>query len=68
MFYADNSILMSVDDAEKMCYGCPLIKQCYDYAVADGITAGIWGGVIFDEDDGALFEEEDFSDINSESN
>lgn len=55
-FYADRSIEVSVDKAEEMCYGCPLIKVCYDYAVADKITAGIWGGVHFDEDEGVLFE------------
>lgn len=59
-FYADRSIEVSVDEAEEMCYGCPLIKACYDYAVADKITAGIWGGIHFDEEDIALFEEEDF--------
>lgn len=59
-FYADRSIEVSVDMAEQMCYSCPLIKACYDYAVADNITAGIWGGVHFDEDDGAIFKEEDF--------
>lgn len=59
-FYADRSIEVSVDQAEVMCYGCPLIKVCYDYAIADGITAGIWGGVHMDEDDGAIFKEEDF--------
>ena len=58
-FYADRSIEVSVDKAEEMCYGCPLLKQCYDYAVADNITAGIWGGIHFDEDEGALFDEFD---------
>lgn len=50
-FWADNSTLMSVQDAEEMCYGCPLLKQCYDFAVAAEITAGIWGGVHFDQED-----------------
>lgn len=59
-YYADKSIEISVDKAEEMCYACPLIKACYDYAVADNITAGIWGGIHFDEDDGAIFKEEDF--------
>jgi len=58
-FYADRSIEVSVEEAEIMCYGCPLLKQCYDYAVADNITAGIWGGIHFDEDEGALFDEFD---------
>ena len=59
-FYADRSAEVSVDKAEEMCYGCPLLKKCYDYAVADNVNAGIWGGVHFDENEVALFEEEDF--------
>lgn len=55
-FFADRSIEVSADDAEQMCHGCPLIKECYDYAVADEVNAGIWGGIHFDEDDGTLFE------------
>lgn len=57
--WADNSILYSAEDAESMCHGCPLLKQCYDYAVADNVNAGIWGGCHFDEQELALFEEED---------
>lgn len=37
----------TVDEAEQLCYGCPLLKLCYDYAVADEITYGVWGGVDF---------------------
>lgn len=59
-FYADRSAEVSVDKAEEMCYGCPILKACYDYAVADNVNAGIWGGVHFDENEVALFEEEDF--------
>lgn len=55
-FYADRSIEMSVEDAEVMCYGCPLLKACYDYAVADNVNAGIWGGIHFDQDEGTLFD------------
>lgn len=58
-FYADRSIEVSIDKAEEMCYNCPLIKQCYDYAVADNVTAGIWGGIHFDQDEGELFDEFD---------
>lgn len=59
-YYADKSIEVSALEAEVMCHGCPLIKPCYDYAVADNISAGIWGGLHFDEDDGSIFKEEDF--------
>lgn len=54
--YADNSVMKTVDEAEEMCYNCPLLKACYDYAVADKVSAGIWGGVHFDEIEEALFE------------
>lgn len=56
-YYADKSIEVSVDKAEEMCYNCPLIKQCYDYAVADNVKVGIWGGLHFDEDEGMLFDD-----------
>lgn len=56
--YADRSIEVSVDKAEEMCYTCPLLKACYEYAVAGKVTAGIWGGVHFDEIEEALFESE----------
>lgn len=56
--YADNSIKISIDKAEEMCYNCPIIKQCYDYAVAANVTAGIWGGIHFDTIEEALFESE----------
>ncbi len=55
-FYADRSIEVSAAEAELMCYGCPLIKQCYDFAVAQEVNAGIWGGLHFDQDEGALFD------------
>lgn len=38
-----------VDDnrAEELCHGCPLLKQCYDFAVASKQEYGIWGGINF---------------------
>jgi hypothetical protein len=57
--WADNSIWYSPDEAEAMCHGCPLLKSCYDFAVAQEVNAGIWGGIHFDEDEGLLFEEGD---------
>jgi Transcription factor WhiB len=46
-FYADYPDGIDVDTAEEMCYGCPLLKLCYDYAVSDNVEVGIWGGVNF---------------------
>jgi hypothetical protein len=58
-YYADKSIEVSADRAEEMCYNCPLIKECYEYAVAGKVNVGIWGGLHFDEDEGVLFDELD---------
>jgi len=44
-FFVDYSENIDVDTAEQMCYGCPLLKLCYDYAVADNVQVGVWGGV-----------------------
>lgn len=38
-------IWLSVDDCEALCYGCPIIKQCHDFAVANEETNGVWGGI-----------------------
>jgi hypothetical protein len=38
---------LSPDEAEVLCYGCPLLKQCYDFAVANSEQYGIWGGINF---------------------
>lgn len=40
-------VSISDNDAEALCYGCPLLKQCYDYAVAADMDDGIWGGINF---------------------
>ena len=46
------------DEAESLCHGCPLIKQCYDFAVANDEKSGIWGGIDFSIDQNALFPED----------
>ena len=43
------------DVAEQLCHGCPLIKQCYDFAVANEETFGIWGGINFGLEEDQLF-------------
>lgn len=35
--------------AKRICGGCPVLKQCGDYAVAAGERIGIWGGMTGDE-------------------
>lgn len=51
---------LTVDECEELCYGCPLIKECYEFAVANEEQHGIWGGVNFgvNEDDLFNIEEE----------
>jgi len=37
----DISVALEVD---RMCLGCPVIKQCFDYGVSTE-SWGVWGGV-----------------------
>ena len=46
----DTPETVSLDKAEELCYNCPLLKQCYDFAVGSKQTYGIWGGVNFTEE------------------
>lgn len=43
----DNPEDVDDDWAEELCHGCPLMKQCYDFAVASNQEYGIWGGINF---------------------
>lgn len=54
--YSDYPEKVSADEAEELCHGCPLLKQCYDYAVANDEKHGIWGGINFTEQESGLFE------------
>jgi len=45
---------LTVDECESLCAGCPLLKQCYDFAVANEEKFGIWGGIDF----GAMQDED----------
>jgi hypothetical protein len=49
--YADRQYPVPEDKAEEMCHGCPLIKLCYDYAVAAEVNQGIWGGIDFTQEE-----------------
>jgi hypothetical protein len=50
---------LTVDECEELCNGCPLLKVCYDFAVANDEKHGIWGGINFGADYDALFDMED---------
>jgi len=49
--YADKPEKVSEDEAELLCVGCPLLKQCYDFAVASKQEWGIWGGINFTKEE-----------------
>lgn len=39
--------LISPNEAEELCYKCPLLKLCYEFADANDEKWGIWGGINF---------------------
>jgi hypothetical protein len=43
----DNPERVSLDKAEELCYNCPLLKECYQFAVQSEQEYGIWGGINF---------------------
>lgn len=47
--------LLTEDECEALCAGCPLLKQCYDFAVANEEEHGIWGGIDFSVKPDKLF-------------
>ena len=38
---------LTEDECEQLCTDCPLLKLCYDFAVANYEQFGIWGGINF---------------------
>jgi WhiB family redox-sensing transcriptional regulator len=34
----------STNVAKKICFLCPVEKQCLNYAINSGVEAGVWGG------------------------
>lgn len=34
-----------ITEARKICEACPVRRECLDYALADGIEFGVWGGM-----------------------
>lgn len=35
---------VGVDQARRICVGCPVATECLDYALAHHIDHGVWGG------------------------
>ena len=50
-FYVDYPENVEEDFAESLCSGCPLLKQCYDFALASEQEWGIWGGINFTKEE-----------------
>jgi hypothetical protein len=43
-------MMPTAKEAEEMCEGCPILKLCFDRALAKGETHGVWGGKRFGPD------------------
>lgn len=39
---------LTEDQAAQLCFQCPLLKVCYDYAVAADEKFGVYGGIDFE--------------------
>lgn len=46
---------LTADQCEELCHGCPLLKECYDFAVANDEPRGVWGGINFAVKDNTIF-------------
>ena len=42
---------VDVENAKRLCGRCPVKAACLDYAVTNGETDGVWGGLTPDERD-----------------
>lgn len=51
LYSSDNTHLINDEISERLCYGCPVIKECYQYADAADESWGIWGGVNFSKEE-----------------
>lgn len=48
LFFPDKKATSQLADAKRVCARCPVYRQCGDWAISQGITEGVWGGM--DED------------------
>lgn len=45
--YIDAPEDVSDETAELLCWQCPAIRECYIFAVKEGVDYGVWGGINF---------------------
>jgi len=45
LFFAERG--SNLTEAKKVCAGCPVREECFDYAIAAREQFGCWGGVCF---------------------
>ncbi|MGC2997159.1 WhiB family transcriptional regulator [Streptomyces sp. G35A] len=41
--------LLQIEEAKAVCYRCPVIERCLQWALESGEDAGVWGGMSEDE-------------------
>jgi WhiB family redox-sensing transcriptional regulator len=41
--------LRQIEEAKRICQGCPARSTCLDWALEHGVAAGIWGGATEEE-------------------
>jgi WhiB family transcriptional regulator, redox-sensing transcriptional regulator len=46
---ASGLALRQIDEAKRVCQGCPARKPCLEWALDHGVAAGIWGGATDEE-------------------
>jgi WhiB family transcriptional regulator, redox-sensing transcriptional regulator len=44
-FFAEPGERHATAQAKLICGGCPVRARCLEYAIGEGITAGVWGGL-----------------------
>ena len=42
-------VLVQIEEAKAVCNRCPVIDACLRFAMENGMTAGVWGGLTADE-------------------
>ena len=46
---ATGAALRQIDEAKRVCQGCPARMPCLEWALEHGVAAGIWGGATDEE-------------------